>query len=340
LSGADTSAPSFTPNLLGDYTAALVVVDSAGLESVPAVVIVSTVNSPPIADAGSDRALLTLGVAIRLGADPGHQSSDPDGDDIIYRWTLERPTDSQATLSDVADPTPLFIPDVYGLYTVSLIVTDEFGASSHPDQASISFTNLPPVADAGGNQGVTISETALLDGSGSSDPNNDIPLTYHWALTTKPGTSTAVLDKDDQVIAELRPDRAGTYVVSLIVNDGLRDSEADNATITATVTPSALIETIEQAIEAINGLPAGSVKNRNMKKALTNKLAAVLVLVDDGDYIGAFDKLDEDVITKTNGCDLIGEPDKNDWARTCEAQAAVHPVLMYAIALLEDILAQ
>ena len=84
----------------------------------------------------------------------------------------------------------------------------------------------------------------------------------------------------------------------------------------------------------INGLLPAAFKNPNMINALTNKSNAVLQLIDQGLYIEALDKLENDVLNKTDGCGNTGIPDKNDWIKDCETQGQVYPFIMQAIHLL------
>ena len=324
--------PSFTPDVPGDYYIQLIVTDALGLPSSPDEVIVSTTNTAPVADAGPNTFLIiSLNSVVQLD---GSKSYDDDGDDITYMWTMIiRPAGSLATLSDPTLANPTFVADVHGDYIISLVVTDEFGAVSQPDMITISFFNLKPIANAGGNQAVSVGSTVTLDGSGSSDANND-PLTYQWSIVIKPAGSTAVLSSPTSAQTSFSADMAGDYVISLVVNDGFLNSNPNNVTVTATSTSNQAIDILTQTITTINGLSPEVFKNPNMRNALTNKINAVLQLIDQGLYLDAIDKLKNDILKKTDGCATVGVPDKNDWIKDCAAQAQVYPLLIEAIQFL------
>ncbi len=331
LSNPSMVNPTFKADVPGDYTIQLVVTDSLGATSAPATVKVSTTNTPPVANAGPDKVIPSLNFIVPLF---GIKSCDEDGDDITFMWTIiAKPEGSSATLSDPTLPGPTFVADVYGDYTISLVVTDEFGLASQPDTVTLSLANVKPVANAGGNQAVSVGDAVTLDGSGSSDANND-PLTYQWSIVIKPAGSTATLSSRTSVQTSFIADMAGDYVISLVVNDGFVNSDPNNVTVTATSTPSQAIPPLKQVIKTINSLPADVFKNPNMVNALTNKINAVLQLIDQGLYMDAIDKLENDILKKTDGCATVGAPDKNDWIEDCAAQAQVYPLIIEAIRLL------
>jgi outer membrane protein assembly factor BamB len=92
--------------------------------------------------------------------------------------------------------------------------------------------NTPPVADAGSDQSVQTGSLVTLDGSASTDPDGDT-LTYNWTITSRPGGSAVGLSLSNTVNPEFTPDVDGTYVISLVVNDGTVDSDPDTVTVTA-----------------------------------------------------------------------------------------------------------
>ncbi|HEU4687149.1 MAG TPA: Calx-beta domain-containing protein, partial [Vicinamibacterales bacterium] len=75
----------------------------------------------------------------------------------------------------------------------------------------------------------------LLNGGASSDVDGQ-PLTYQWTFTVRPPDSAATLTGASSAGASFIADRTGTYVVQLIVNDGLVGSAPDTVTVSTTNT--------------------------------------------------------------------------------------------------------
>jgi hypothetical protein len=324
----------------GDYVVQLVVTDSLGLASEPAFVVVSTHNSAPVADAGADQHFDNENILIQLD---GSQSFDPDGDLITYAWAItSSPRDSVATLSNPNDAQPTFVADLLGTYIIELVVTDDLGTISVPDEVLVTSGNVKPVADAGGNQVAIVGQLVFLDGSGSYDANLD-PLTYSWDMVSKPKGSFAVLSDPSVVDPNYVPDIQGLYLISLVVNDRLLDSDPSNATILAIDADNIddFIDALMKAILAINGLDSSDINNYNNKNALTNKIISVILNYLKGEYdLKMLDKLKDDIAGKFDGC-ALDDPaavDQNDWIMNCSAQGEVYPHLELAISILDDIL--
>ena len=330
LSDPRSPGTTFTADLVGDYTIQLVVTDCRGALSAPDQVKISTENSAPIADAAEDQAVTMVNTEVQLN---GNQSWDPDGDDITYAWTMTTPTGSAATLSDSTAANPSFIADVHGDYVIQLVVSDRW-ASSSPDTVELSFHNTAPVAKAGQNQAVAVGDTVGLEARGSHDANNDA-LTYSWGIVTKPYGSSATLSEPAGADTSFVADMAGTYVASLIVNDGYVNSPASTVSITATSTLDEVIENLHLGIDAINGLDSTDFKWRRMRNILTKKINAVLEGVDQGLYDDALDKLEYDILQKINGCVDIGVPGQKEWITNCPAQGQVYPIIVETIDLLK-----
>ncbi|MGZ8095862.1 MAG: PKD domain-containing protein [Methylosarcina sp.] len=98
--------------------------------------------------------------------------------------------------------------------------------------------NTAPISNAGADQTVTAGTLVTLNGTSSSDPDSaPSPLTYSWTQTEG---DTVTLTGADTAQPSFTPGSAGTYVFSLIVNDGLVNSAADSVTVTvnAQTTPN------------------------------------------------------------------------------------------------------
>ena len=88
--------------------------------------------------------------------------------------------------------------------------------------AFVLVPNIAPEANAGSNQNLLLG-TVILDGTRSSDANGD-QLTYKWSLIAKPPTSWAALSSTTSAKPTFTADTVGSYVVTLLVNDGQLDS--------------------------------------------------------------------------------------------------------------------
>jgi hypothetical protein len=329
LSDPSIVDPTFTPDQVGDYLVQLVVTNAAGVSSLPATVTVSTLNSPPVADAGPDQAITVLGTLVHLD---GSQSFDPDGQPITYLWSiLSKPVGSNATLTGPTTAKPSFIADVHGDYTIQLIVTDSLGTASKPAMVKVSFGNVAPVADAGRSESVVVGETVTLNGSGSSDANRD-PLTYKWSVVSAPRRSRAVISNPTAEIASFVPDLPGTFVVQLIVNDGLVDSSPATVEIEAVQPRTELAREIRGLQRVIEALPPKAFKHAKLQNALLNKLNAVIRSIRERRYFHALQQLQNDILEKTNGCAISGAPDQKDWIVNCPDQSKVYTPLLNIIA--------
>ena len=191
----------------------------------------------PVASAGPAQSVVA-GTAVTLDASTSTAGA---GKTLTYTWSLtSKPTGSAATLVGPTTVKPTFVADLAGAYTGSVIVNDGTLASPATTVTiTASVANAAPVANAGVAQNVVAGTAVTLDGSASSDANGD-PLTYAWTLTSKPTGSNSVLSSTTSAKPTFTADVAGTYVGTLVVNDGKVNSAAVTVSVTA-ASPNALV---------------------------------------------------------------------------------------------------
>ena len=193
----------------------------------------ATVNVAPTANPGPSQNVV-VGAVVSMD---GSASKDSDGGSLTFKWTLiGKPVGSAASLTNPTYPNPKFTADLAGNYVLSLVVRDG-KADSTVATVSVTATvaNAAPVANAGVNQNVVIGAAVSLDGTASTDANND-SLSYKWVLQSKPATSSATLAAATSAKPTFKADVAGTYVATLVVNDGKANSELAAVSILASAT--------------------------------------------------------------------------------------------------------
>jgi hypothetical protein len=234
LSSATSAKTTLTADLAGSYVATLVVNDGKVDSAITTTAITaSAANATPVANAGVNQNVLVSSV-VTLDSSA---SSDANGDALTYNWILiSKPTNSTASLSSSTAQKPTFSADLVGTYVASLIVNDgKVNSVVVATTITAAAPNVAPVANAGASQTVVAGALVTLTGAASTDANGD-SLSYKWTLTTKPTGSTATLSSSTGVSPTLEVDIVGTYVASLIVNDGKVDSAVATVPITATTT--------------------------------------------------------------------------------------------------------
>jgi hypothetical protein len=233
LSGPASPTPSFTADAMGTYVVQLIVHDGEQ-NSAAASCTVTSANGPPVANAGQDQTA-KVDETVHLN---GATSSDPDNDPLTWAWSfMSRPAGSAATLSSPTAMNPTFTVDRKGPYVVQLIVTDEHGTSSNPDQSTVTGLNTLPVANAGPDQNVTQGVVVQLNGSASSDADGDA-LSFSWAFASRPAGSVASLSSPTAMNPTFTADLAGDYALDLTVHDGEASSTADRVMVISTGGPT------------------------------------------------------------------------------------------------------
>lgn len=170
----------------------------------------------------------------------GTNSTDPDGDPLTYLWELTPPAGSTATLNNTEIAEPQFIPDIVGVYTVKLTVSD--GELTGEATENITVVQLDLVAEIRFENDITEapvgSEVTIIPGvfEGSTSVISSTSLTYEFV--SKPNGSAATF-VDGVGIGEKKftMDKPGTYEVKFTATDLLDASRS--STDTGTVFTSA-----------------------------------------------------------------------------------------------------
>jgi len=120
-----------------------------------------------------------------------------------------------------------------GLMVSTLLVLSACGSPAPVgDVTSGGSVNQLPIADAGNDLNVNVGSDINLNGGNSSDPEGKA-IGYSWTLSSKPAASNAVLLNATSISPSFVADTDGTYVIQLVVNDGVADSAVDEMVIIA-----------------------------------------------------------------------------------------------------------
>jgi large repetitive protein len=225
----------FRPDVAGSYSFKLTVTNSVG--STSANVTYNAQIFPPVAVAGKPQNAET-GQFVFLN---GKNSYDPNSLPITFVWTFASlPSGSAltpASLLNANTPKPFFTPDVSGVYTLQLIVSNgTLQSTPNTVQITVATGSLPPNANAGSNLNAKIAQTVTLNGTGSFDPNSPaLSLTYLWTFETVPAGSALTnssLTNANTAQAQFAPDVAGNFVLNLRVTNS-KGASNDTTTVQA-----------------------------------------------------------------------------------------------------------
>ncbi len=214
-----TETFSYTFEMPGVYTVDLVVEDTIGqFSTMDTISVTVTDETAPTADAGEDQ-------VVHCGTTVTFSGSGVDGDgydtSLDFTWTFIY----DGALETLSGQSPSFLFEIIGGYVVTLRVEDDSGNYAE-DEMTVNVLDLvDPVADAGADQTVDAGDTVTFDGAGSYD--DDTAITYEWTFT---------YDGAAEVLTGVAPtfvfDIAGSYVVTLTVEDEGGNTATDTVTIT------------------------------------------------------------------------------------------------------------
>jgi hypothetical protein len=136
LSDPNVVNPTFIPDVAGLYAPRAVAFDGLDESEPHGVFIWAGTNEPPVAVAPSDMSI-DVGQTATLDGGASHDP-DPNDDLLTYRWTLlDKPSASQVALNAADQKQAELTPDAPGDYLIELVVKDELGEESNPDQVLV-----------------------------------------------------------------------------------------------------------------------------------------------------------------------------------------------------------
>jgi len=190
-------------------------------------------NTEPTASAGPDQTV-AQGAVVTLN---GTGSSDPDsGDTITYSWAKLSGPD--VTLPNAASASPTFTaPTSAENYSLvfELTVTDNGGLTGK-DTVIVNVnkpgnTNTAPIANAGADQSVAAGASVTLDGSASTDAEDNAITSFFWRQLS--GTPVALSDPASEQPTFTAPAAGNeSLVFELTVTDSEGFKNTDNCVIT------------------------------------------------------------------------------------------------------------
>ena len=99
-----------------------------------------------------------------------------------------------------------------------------------------------------------------------------------------------------------------------------------------------ILEKLDELVSAIGEAGKGKFKNPSSQRVLIQKVEVVMKQVTNGAYSGTLEKLQNDILQKTDGCIVTGTIDKNDWVTDCDIQKQLYWAINEIVVLLNIIL--
>ena len=233
IKNASSSASSNVSGLVeGVYLFELTVTDDKGAVGKDTVQITvnAAANIPPTANAGGDKTITLPTNSVSLSGN----GTDADGTISSYSWTkISGP--SAFSIKNASSPTSEVAGLVEGVYLFELTVTDNNGAPGN-DTVKVTVNpakNIPPVAQAGSNQSITLpTNTISLNGNGV-DSDGTIS-TYLWTKIAGPAAGT--ITDASSALTTVKGLIEGNYIFQLTVTDngGAKGTDTLYVTVYAT----------------------------------------------------------------------------------------------------------
>ncbi|UHQ19967.1 HYR domain-containing protein [Lysobacter sp. KIS68-7] len=194
--------------------------------------------------------------------------STPGNNDLVFAWTYlgSTPSGLTVTLNNTTVQKPTFAAPSVGAagaalnFRLTVTCGNQTDTTTTVINVTDVFVNSPPVASGFiAPLNATEGQTVTLDGTGSSDPDNQ-PLTYSWTQIS--GSPTVTLAGAGAVRTFIAPNLPATTTLGfrLTVSDGTLSSFTDKTV--------SIVFTNDPPI-AVLGCPAGGVRNVDEGQSVT-----------------------------------------------------------------------
>lgn len=184
--------------------------------------------TPPEASAAAVASEVSVGAVVQLDASASRDTNTPPLP-VFYRWAFTAlPPGSAARLNDATIVNPSFVADAPGEYVAALVVTSgqlSSVASTVTVTAGPCGANRPEVSGVAAAPATPRLGDAVLLTATADDADDaagcDLAqaLHYRWSIATLPAGSRAALNLPEARTPSFTADRAGDYLLRLVVTD-------------------------------------------------------------------------------------------------------------------------
>ena len=217
ITNPGTAATSVTGMVQGTYQFELRVTDNAGAfgrDTMQVTVNPVGANTPPTANAGPDQTITLPTNTVSISG----TGTDPDGTIVAYLWTkISGP--AAGTITNPANAATSVTGLVQGTYRFELRVTDNGGAFGRDTMQVIvnpPSANIPPTANAGANQTITLPTNFVIVSGSGTDPDGTV-VAYLWTKIS--GPAAGIITNATTPATSITGLVQGTYQFELRVTD-------------------------------------------------------------------------------------------------------------------------
>jgi dienelactone hydrolase len=233
ITSANAATATVTGLVEGSYIFQLTVTDNDSATATDKVVVTVSAapNVAPQANAGEDQTIALPTNSVSLSG----TGTDSDGTISSYAWTKVSGSGGTITTPNAQNTTITNLQE--GAYVFRLTVTDDDSATA-VDDVTITVNaalNKAPIADAGGDQTITLPTNSITVSGTGTDSDGSIT-TYSWTKISGPaGANIATPNSAATSVTGLVE---GSYTFRLTVTDDRSATASDEVTITVNAVPN------------------------------------------------------------------------------------------------------